>query len=727
MNFRLRKFYVWLVSLGAVFVIYLLYSQISETPQIDVDTGAGLTDSVSESNVGELGSGIGRIGDVGVGTVRKARYMHLNENKEIDREFGFEKLLHEVGDEWHIEKPYMNIFQRNFKCYLTADEGTVRVETAAGTPSPKNGTLTGNVVIHILPENSSSVKESFIYLDDVVFISEKSQFSTTGPVKFVSEGAQMLGRGLELVYNGELDRLEFLRIIHLETLHLKTSSEAGLFSSGETEVDSPAKVSSEAQTEQPTEPVAVDSKKPKVSQETSKQVIERPEGEYYRCLFRKNVVIDCPEQLVFADEIFINNIFWSKGPSEKSGEADTASTDNAEARDVTVAERSEPNESPEEFVDIVVTCDNGILVTPMDFPGAPKNFTKLGTETSMTNSGGPKGLEEANGRTTLVAQKIDYCVSTGDTIAGGPSELTFYVSDIMGAATKETAVPVKVTAQKEAKFLPALNQVIFEGDCLCTMLREDSNSQQKYTLSAPQLTVDLSKDEVSDADIEHLTASGGVVKLSTVKTAREGPHFAKGSQNGNPEKLLGGVEIKCAKFDYDIGQQLFLATGPGLIKVDNSDISKPKADLGRFSLRRRCYAVVRNFETLKYSLDVNRIIADNSRERILIDYFPIVQGQYGQQVTASAGHVEVNLIETADGQIELSTLSAEGGIDYEEENIQFEGSELFYDANKSIMTARGDEFQPCLLNGAIVEGVEYNLKTGKAKSKVTGPGILQMK
>jgi len=710
MNFRLRKFYVWLVSLGAVFVIYLLYSQISETPQIDIDAGAEFADSVPESNIGELGSGIGRIGDVGVGTVRKARYTHLNENKEIDREFGFEKLLHEVGDEWHIEKPYMNIFQRNFKCYLTADEGTVRVETAAGRPSPKNGTLTGNVVIHILPENSSDIKESFIYLDDVVFISEKSQFSTTGPVKFVSEGAQMLGRGLELVYNSELGRLEFLRITHLETLHLKASLKTSLFSPAKTEADKHAAGSRGSKTEQPTEPVAVDCKKPEVSQETSKQVIEQPEGEYYRCLFSKNVVIDCPEQLIFADEVFINNIFWSKGSSEKSGEADTASADNAEARDVTVAERSEPNESPEEFVDIVITCDNGILVTPMDFPGAPKNFAKLGTETSITNSGGPKGLKEANGRTTLVAQKIDYCVSTGDTIAGGPSELTFYVSDIMGAETKEAAVPVKVTAQKEAKFLPALNQVIFEGDCLCTMFREDSNSQQKYTLSAPKLTVDLSKDEVSDADIEHLTASGGVVKLATVKTAGE--------------KLLGGVEIKCAKFDYDIGQQLFLATGPGLIKVDNSAISRPKADLGRFSLRRRCYAVVRNFETLKYYLDANRIIADNSRERILIDYFPIVEGQYGQQVTASAGHVEVNLIETADGQIELSTLSAEGGIDYEEEDIQFEGSELFYDANKSIMTVQGDELQPCYFNGALVGAIEYNLNTGRVNAKIIGPGAL---
>jgi len=713
MNYRLRKLFVGLISLGAVFVIYLLYSQISETPQIDIGTEAEFTDSVSEGNVGGFGSEIGRIGDVGVGTVRLARFTDLNEEtKELEREWGFERLLHESEDEWHIEKPYMNIFQRNFKCYLTADEGKVQVETAAGKTSTKDATLTGNVVIHILPESDSPIEESFVYLDDVVFISERSQFSTTGPVKFVSEGAQMLGRGLELVYNSELGRLEFLRIIHLETLHTRTSLKASLFSPAKTEADKHAAGSGWRQTEQPTEPVAVDdSQKAKVSQKTSKQVIEQPEGEYYRCLFSKNVVIDSPEQLVFADEVFINNIFWPKASSEKSSEADSVSADNAEARDVTVAKRSEVDESTEEPVDIVLTCDDGVVVTPMSSARVSRDSGKFSPDGSIaTDNKVPKGFDDANGRPTFIAQRIDYSASAEDVVASGSSELTFYVSDIMGAEDKETAVPVKVTTRKEAKFLPALNQVIFEGDCLCTMLREDSNSQQKYTLSAPQLTVDLSKDEVSDADIEHLTASGGVVKLATVKTAGE--------------ELLGGVEIKCAKFDYDPGQQLFLATGPGLIKVDNSNISKPKADLGRFSLRRRCYAVVRNFDTLKYSLEANRIIADNKRERIFIDYFPIVEGGYGQQVTATAGHVEVDLVETADGQIELSTLSATGGIDYEEKDIQFKGSKLFYDANKSVMTVQGDELQPCYFNGALVDAIEYNLNTGRVKAKIVGPGAL---
>jgi len=182
-----------------------------------------------------------------------------------------------------------------------------------------------------------------------------------------------------------------------------------------------------------------------------------------------------------------------------------------------------------------------------------------------------------------------------------------------------------------------------------------------------------------------------------------------------------------------------LATGPGIIAVDNSKIAEPEEKVGRFSLQRPCYAVVRNFETLKYSLEANRIIADASREQILTDYFPIVKGQYGQQVSATSSHIEALLYETAGGRTELSTLSATGGVTYEEESdkkkrkkskekdIQFAGSEMFYDAGTSIIMAWGNELQPCLLNGALVDAIKYDLKTGKVKTKITAPGILQMR
>ncbi len=703
MDIKSRKLRVWLISAGAILVIYLLYNLISRTPPIEIDSGAKFADTAAESNTGEFDSKIGMVGRVGVGTIQKAKYTHLNAKKQVDREFGFEKLLHAEGNEWEIEKPYMNVFQGNLKCYMTADKGTVQVEDAVGRATPKDATLTGNVVIHILPEKDSKIKEGFIYLDDIIFISEKSQFSSVGPVKFTSQDAQMLGKGLELVYNDELDRLEFLKIIDLKTLRIRQSSKASLFSPQASNTASPG---SQAQT---------DRQKAKELPAANREAIEKNKGEYYKCVFRKNVVIDCPEQLILTDEVSINDILWSKGSDRKPESRDAGGTDKMKA-DAEVAEesvaspRGEPNESPEQFVDIVVTCDNGITVVPMDSPGMPEN--------AATEDKALKNVNDKRGRPTFVAQKIDYSIITEAIVASKPSELTFYVNDIMGTEGKPAALPVKITAQEKAEFRPTSNQVIFEGNVLCTMLRENVNFQQKYTLSAPKLVADLSKDKQSRANIKHLTASGRVVQLDTSKWAGE--------------ELLGFTKLKCLQFDYDAAQRMFLATGSGIIAVDNSKIAETRKKAGKFSLQRPCYAVVRNFDTLKYLTEADIIIADAGSEQILIDYFPVIKGRSGQQTSATSNHIEAVLYETSSGQTELSTLSAKGGITYEEERakkgktIQFVGSEMFYDNSRSMITAWGDESQPCFLNGALAPGIEYNLKTGRIKTKITSPGMLQM-
>jgi len=847
MVFRSRKFYVGLIALGAVLVIYLLYSRMSQTPEIDFNRRAEFAGTVSESNVGEFEGEVGTISKVGVGTVEKARYEHRDKKtKKIDRVFGFEKLLHEEGDEWEIEKPYLNIFQRTFKCYITANRGRVQVETIAGRPTPKDATLTGDVVIRILPEKSRDIKESFVYLDDIDFISERSLFLTAGPVKFVSEDARMLGRGLELVYNEGLGRVEFLRIVHLESLHLTSSSKAPLFPSKETketDIGSPA--------EPPSKPTAADvPQKAKATPTAAKHVSEPREGENYKCIFSKNVFINTPDQLVFADELSINNIFWSKGSSEESeetepgvadgaeaggasvtsrtepGKTDTVSEDSAGTSSVTVAKESKPDESPEELVEIVVTCDNGLVIVPMDSGKTIGDFNAFSPEVSTaTSSRRPNDSEEANGRTTLVAERIDYCASTGDAVAAGPLELTFYPNDVTGAEPnepivpvrvtaqkearfladlsqavfegdclctmpqgdpsaqqdytlsaprltvnlpkdksrrssgfvdifaagpaeltfyvdmndlsrpggKETPIPAKVIAQKEARFLSQLNQVIFEGDTLCTMLREDPNVRQKYTLSAPKLTIDLPRDKKRQsgtlaAGIEHLRADGGLVRLSSVKRAAERLRSTKEAQNEGPGKLLGGIELKCTRFDYDTAQQLFLATGPGVIKFHNSDVSGSETDSNGPNLEKPCWVIMEDFATLKYLLEPNLLIADAEPQgTLLIDYFPIVEGQirYDQRVTATAGRIEAELIEIADRQTELLTLSAADGITYKDEDKRFVGSELFYDHNKSIITVQGDEVQPCQLNGVFVDAIEYDLKTGRVKAEITGPGAFQ--
>ncbi|MCH8121362.1 MAG: LPS export ABC transporter periplasmic protein LptC, partial [Planctomycetes bacterium] len=199
----MRKFVIGFISLAAVLVIYLLFSRLNKTPPIDTGAGAEFADAVADSNLGGFDSKVGLLGEIGVETIQKARFITLNKNQEVEREWGFERLVHKIRDIWEIEKPYMNIYRRNFKCYITADIGNVQVETAVGKSTPKDATFTGNVVVHILPEGSSNIKESHIYLDDIIFLSEKSQLSTANSVKFVSEDTRMLGTGMELVYDDE--------------------------------------------------------------------------------------------------------------------------------------------------------------------------------------------------------------------------------------------------------------------------------------------------------------------------------------------------------------------------------------------------------------------------------------------------------------------------------------------------------------------------------------------
>jgi len=709
MESRSRKFAVWFISLMVLLVIYLFYSWLSRTPRIVIDTGKDFNETVAVGDVNQSpNSPFGKIGDVGVRTVQKARYEHLNDDKQVDREFGFERLLHEAGDEWEIEKPFMNIFRPGFKSLLTADKGKVRVENVVGRPSPQDATLTGNVVIHILPENDSSIGESFIYLDDVTFLSEKSQFSTEGPVKFVSQNADMLGRGLELIYNDRANRLEFLKIASLDRLTLKVLSK-------------PSSAS-------PRKKVAAESKSPGTSgsaiteaPQADTQAPQQEKEQLYKCVLNRNVVIDAPEQLIFADKVSISNI----ASGEKRDRAAKTDTTNAKAVDAQVAkksepdEQSEPNESSGQFADILVTCDGGILVAPVDSPKVSPDLDKIGPDkASAILEKGYKDFNDPN-RITFVAQKIDYDVPTGDTVAAGTSEIRFYAKGIFSPDANEPPVPVRITTRKKVEFSPSKNQVVFEGGCICKMIRNYSNVQQKYILSAPGLVVNLSGEKSDNqlfgfsSGLKHISAAGGTVKLAVLRTA--------------DEKLLGGVELKCRRCDYDTAGQLFAAAGPpGVIKVDNSGISESHPGTGKFSLQGRCYAFIRDFETLKYNLNANQIIADANSQGILIDYFPIVQGQQGQQAAVTASHLELNLTEAAAGKTELSALSAAGGVTYEDQDKQFAAVRLLYDAGKSVITAYGDKVQPCLLNGALVNSIEYDLNNETIRTAITGAGAVQV-
>jgi len=857
----MRKILIGFVSVGIVLGLYTLYIRTGKTPEIDTNRAAKAIKSTADGNAIDPNSKMGKIGDVGIGPVRQARYVTLNEKtKEVEREFGFEKLLHEVRDVWEIEKPYMNVYRQNFKCFITADKGEVQVETVVGRTTPKDATFSSNVVIHLVPTDTGTMKECHVYLDNIIFLSDQSLLMTNGPIRFDSEDARMRGTGLKLIFNEHAERLEYFEIADLESMSYRiTQSQAAFFSSYQTltRPDPQNKIQEPNETiiatvsendETPPTPV-----EPSIEQEPQ-------EGDYYTCILNDNVLIDTPGQRVFAaDKLQIHDIFWSKAFIDQSDETGPAAKQDTQ-NEIAIADPNdpvpsppEPNEAPDETPTfIVITCDGGLMIVPKESPRIQDESPKTGPEIP-SDSNHYEHLDDGTERTKFFARTIDYNAVTGNMTTGGLSELTYYNVEATTAETdpstdkagagplKVTArngatytkasnqivfndclctvpraglteqrdvaflapqitvdlppedanaldspeekkqlsilaagpvelsfymepalprakpdliqedanqpvseeeppslhsdgalIPVTVTASKRAYYLAALNQMAFEGDCQCTMIREDANVVEEYILRSERMTVDLAgdaNDRTSGpiADLEHLTATGEVVRLATTRTAKAGGAFADMLEDANETGLLGGIELKCRQFDFDAVQQLYWATGPGIIRLNNALGADPNEKSKPFSLRQPCWAFISGFDTLRYSMLENRIVADATPNgKLGIVYLPIVNSGDSGDITATASHVEAVLRETAQGQTELSTLNATGGIIYEDNrNHQFRGSELLYDHTTAVVRVKGDEIQPCFYNGILSDQIQYDVKADKVEINVVGPGSVQ--
>lgn len=833
---------------------YLLYTGVSDSPVFEADSGAEFIEAVADSNIGDFESNVGKIGKIGVGPTEKARFIDINkETKELEREWGFDKLLHEARGFWELEKPYVNVFQPEFTCYVTADRGQVQVETAADRTTPKDATFSGNVVIHVSPKEASEIKECFVYLDDIIFISERSQISTKGPVEYVSDDVRMRGTGLELIYNDQSDRLEFFRIVDLEMLRIRNARTA-MFAKDEPKAVESAEVVAPAQEEQKDEAIAAGSEKTEELTAKADPGAQTTEGVYYKCILSKNVLIDTPDELIFADQrICLNDIFWSKDSrksdacdpndpndtqsvavaehAEPVGDSKSVAEDDAGEPNGTILAAFDPNAAPVELNDIVITCDHGLVFVPMDTARPLDEFMQTAADANGIDDRHPARLDTDTERTKFLAPRIDYSAVTGDVVADGlsrltlysrdraaieanqppsptriiaqdrvdfsqaanqvvfkgdclgtmpqkglteprdvafespeitvnlpedkskrpdvfavgPAKLTFHVQDTNDAEaihdpnvtqSPQAPVPVTVTAQKQARFSGTANQIIFEDDCRCTTVREDANGVTEYMLLSELITVDLPEDtndrsSEPTAGIEHLSATGGVVRLVTTTRAKADPNVAEYARDANESDLLGGVELKVSRVGYDPGQGLFIASGPPAeIQMDNSRVAASGKDPNGFSLSEPCYAFLANFESLKYFINENRIVAEAVPGGALwLHYIPVVDGIHDLDgiTTASAPRVEAFLVKMPDGTTELSTLAATGGIDVNDlsNGNHFLGSDLFYDHKTSIMKVRGDESNPCLCNGALVDEIEYNVTTGKLEFDVVGPGAVQ--
>jgi hypothetical protein len=742
---RMRVISVWAVAISAVLIAYRVYNRVSKTPVIEPP------DAPSAQSLPNTPFDGPRVGPATVGQAENARYTFIDEQtRQVTRVFGFGKLLNpETGSrKWNLQKPYITMYERTFDCEITADRGAMTVETVKGNPSPTDGQLYENVVISIRGKDSDEPIDSAIYLDELSYNSERSEFSTEGPVRIVSPQVEMEGRGMVLIYNPAGNRIEFFKVFELDYLHLKEveslSSDSGKSSPAPAPVGEPTVASGADAGARPLPPSMDD---------------------MYVCTFSRDVVIAYGGEVRVegAQEIVINNILWAreertpKKHSEGPGEAGAVRTDAALSdADVSAEAVTEDGKGP---VNVRVTCKGGFMAKPLtsvfesiepglsgqhsrsmtalpgtgaqEIVGVLKDGSAEGPGTdAMAGAGAAEygtvvTAGEAGDEPAVAAQfkarRIAYDMTTGYALAEGPVELTFRPASDTEADPNATVLPMIVTAEKNAEFFAnadrVVERIVFNENVIGTrrVLTPEYVETSSFYGRTLTTVLETNKEHERNGQISHVAVTEGNVKLESIRTNEGGD-------------VVSNVRLVCLRIDYDAMKSIVYATGPGNIQLNNQN-APPRATGeggGKLSLSGPCFALVRGFDRLTWFTEAMQINADGKEESLHIAYWPIEEGRRGQIYRGSTMRLQANFWPLPEGGSELATVITTGGIHYQEDGgNEFLGEDLLYDAEKGLLVITSSEQNACLLNGALVDRIDYEVNTGRVRgSLASSPGAI---
>ncbi len=708
-----RKFVVWLISFAVVLAVFLLYRSASDTGVIEItrlDRGIGQMDAnrfIADSNAGQ-------VGQAKLEYLERARFETVDaKTRKLKRVVGFEKVLHKTGNEWMLDKPYMNVFQDRLRYDITADTGTIELENVEGSdPTPKSAVLKGNVVIHILPETVASRSDSFVYLNQIAFDSDRAMFYSDDDVNFVSADAQLIGKGLEVVYNSITNRLEYLKVKQVDFLNIRKLAQTDQIKEKHPQ-DTPVKVSS-------AEPAEV---KP-----TPAEFEENKDS--FQCLFRDNVVLEYENEVILASEMAITNLLWSS--SQKSQQPQTsASSVEPNISESTVGQMpAEPFDklragqqqntkaaAPDEKESVIATvkCDGPMIIRPTpaaesdDYkPPQLRNFLNLPDNT----------LRWLGRRNVLLAQRVSYDYVNQIAKAPNQVELVFYPRMESDSGGKK---PFIISAQKGAEFISKLNQAIFYGSVRGSFNKQTDYYDEENIFYGDKLVVDLTAglnkpESVESADIAHVTVTGPGVRLESIRTLGK--------------TKLSHVRLKSERIDYDRITKDIIATGQGIIEYGNVATENLQASSSKSALDKPCYTLVEGFDKLIWDTNSLQVKAFSEKSKgVHIGYLPVEQTGYGNRITIDTRQIDIDYFEPTKGKAQLKQLYATGGIVYyEQPKYEFVGRDLYYNAQEEYLTVSGTEDMPCMLNGVFADAIEYNLKTGSASAVLgSGVGIMPVK
>lgn len=250
----LKRIILVSVSLGVILVGFALYRQFSgDMPEYD-DQQEKVTVSprvpLSELTEGSIQIADPDWGKASIGQTRGIRYVDLDDNGRIKREFGFTKRLSGTEGLLVFTHPWVKSYTGKDRfVHITAARARVPLDEAseAGT-IPQTGELEGNVLIELcrlpeecggdpietspesgqVPTGSQGLQAGFVEmtveLESVYFELEFSRISTTGVVNITSDEFAVRGSDLTFQYDQVHDRLQELELLHVEKLRLSTQA-----------------------------------------------------------------------------------------------------------------------------------------------------------------------------------------------------------------------------------------------------------------------------------------------------------------------------------------------------------------------------------------------------------------------------------------------------------------------------------------------------------------------
>ncbi|MBN1795476.1 MAG: LPS export ABC transporter periplasmic protein LptC [Sedimentisphaerales bacterium] len=634
-----RKIYVGGTALLIVIAVYRLITFFQDKSSIELPQTTQVP-----SNTEDDSNDINKIGTIGVGTIEKARYVSFNKNKQVSREFGFTKLLHKQGDKWDIAEPFINLYQDNFDCKLTAKKGTVIADELEIDVDIKEAKLQGNVEINITPKHKTGIGQIDAFLNDVVFISDKSLFITDGPVKIISKDTQLLGEGMEIVYDYEKSRLDFLKIADLQSLCINQVQNQSLFASAEEQQQSSA---------------------PEDKSDDSN--LQGKSAEKYRAVLSKNVKISTQDNMFFAKELLaIHNIIASGNSVENKEDTNSVTS-------------SETSQAPgwQELMDVIITCDGGLVVNPMD-----NDIEQLGILNSLGNDANEPDFEKdafsvGAGSNLLWTTALDYDTASRQAVATGPAKIIYYVKNDSSQAKPDI---LTVTAEEIITYDYNKGLIYFEGDCLCTLITNKQNKPQKYTLKSPSLLVNLVQ-SASDKTI------GEKAVILNQITARGGANISVFDINNDFQT----ASITAERIDYKPQEQQIITSGPSVLSINFIETKQ-----AGFASQAEKLTVTAN-ERIRYNALTNQITFEGNC------YCEMFTGQNynGRKYTLNSDSIMVELFKSNNRQTEsdiegIRRIEATGNATIKtytqkdgEKLAEFSAHTIEYDQSKNLITAPG--------------------------------------